>query len=228
MPTKPVKQFTAWSYSRLGDYLKCPAMAKYKHLDRLPVKESAALANGNAVHKTAEEYVIAKTAPKVIPTPLIHFKEEFTNLRKLRRKKDVSTEAQWCVTAKWEGHDWFGPAAWCRAKVDVFWLDKPTHMEIVDHKSGKIWPDNVEQLHQYATLAFSMQPKLQTVRAALWYLDQGEIVDREYKRADLPVMQQAWNAKVAPMLADKTFAPRPGNHCRWCDFSKERGGPCKY
>lgn len=225
MPTKPVKQFTAWSYSRLGDHSKCPLYAKLRHLDRLPEPESPALANGNAVHKTAEEYIKAKRTPKLLPRALANFKDDFAALRKV--KVPVKTEDQWCVTAKWESHDWFGPAAWCRAKVDVYYI-AGSHMEIIDHKTGKIWPDNVEQLHQYATLAFSIFPKIETVNASLWYLDQGEIVDRDYRRVDLPVMQGIWNKRVAPMLADKTFAPRPGNHCRWCNFSKEKGGPCKF
>ena len=50
----------AWSFSRLSDYQKCPAMAKFKYLDKIvnpDDQKSEALHRGARIHELAEGYL---------------------------------------------------------------------------------------------------------------------------------------------------------------------------
>ena len=37
-----------------------------------------------------------------------------------------------------------------------------------------------------------------------------------------------WEARRGQMQSDKIFAPKPGDHCNWCDYAARKGGPCKF
>jgi hypothetical protein len=69
------------------------------------------------------------------------------------------------------------------------------------------------------------------VQAELWYLDQGVIwpeAPNPVSVKQYPKLQKLWGQRTKAMLTDKTFKPRPGNACRWCTYSKAKGGPCQY
>jgi hypothetical protein len=107
--------------------------------------------------------------------------------------------------------------------------------KIIDFKTGKVRPENVEQLDLYAAVAIAHAPDhVQVIDAELWYLDWGEIIRRTYSRADALQLQKKYkkDKAVLRMLSDTTFKPTPGNHCRWCFFgqAKKGEGPglCKY
>jgi hypothetical protein len=227
MPTKAIQQFKAWSFSRLSDWEKCPAYAKYKHLDKLPVPQGPALERGEKIHKLAEQY--ATGLLKKIPDELKLFRKEFSALRKIKRQ--LSTEHQIAVDKNWMLTDWFGPEAWCRVVLDLVWLDtsKKT-LTIWDWKTGKINPAQASQLDLYALVGFVFGgEKIEHVRTAFQYLDQGESVPYACQRAEVPAQKKKWKDRAAPMLSDTKFKPTPSSMaCRFCLFSKGNKGPCKY
>lgn len=232
MPTKPTPQFTAWSYSRLKDWERCGLYAKLKYLDKLPEPQGPAMGRGNEVHKVAEAYVTAAKPPKGFPPELENFKKEFSGLRKdIASKKalNFSAEGEWAFTSRWTSTGWFDRDAWLRVKVDAAWTDsKSVELTVVDHKTGKRYPDHPDQLHLYGTVGFVMFPAVARVRAKLWYLDLGEEDEREYERGDLKRMIKTWEDRSRPLLADKLFAPRPNDKCKWCHYRKGNRGPCQY
>jgi len=222
--SKPSK-FDAWSYSRLIEWEACPLKAKLHHLDKIKEPEGPALARGSAIHKLAEDYVLARCVE--MPAELAKFKEEFEDLRS--RKRSLEVEADAAVTKDWEPCNWddWG-TCWLRGKLDVLFFIGTTAY-VVDHKTGKVHPENADQLDLYATVVMARRPDITVVEAALWYLDQGEVIQRAYTRAlDFERLKKQWNKRVKPMLADKTFKPTPGNACRYCWYgqgSKRKGGP---
>jgi CRISPR/Cas system-associated exonuclease Cas4 (RecB family) len=225
---KQVYQFTAWSYSRLSDYLLCPLKAKLKHLLKMKEPESPVLARGSAVHKEAADYVLGNS-PAKLPESLKLFPDEF----KLFRKLKALVETQWAFDSKWNPlpmpDGWFSPEAWLRIVVDTHvYIPKEKLIDIVDHKTGKIRPEQMEQLELYIIGGFLKYPEAQKARARFWYLDQGEERKVEYTRDQLPALQKKWEGKVKGMMVDKNFAPRPNDKCRWCHWRAELGGPCKF
>jgi hypothetical protein len=224
MPTRAVKRFDAWSYSRLHDYDECPARAKYQHLDKLPKgPEGPALLKGQAAHKDGELYATGRL--KKLPPSLELFAEEFNDLRKCKRILQV--EQQLALDDTWKPSDWFGPHAWLRAVLDVCYVED-NRLIINDYKTGKVRPENMPQLDLYAVVGFAHHPAVEAVDAAFWYLDAGEVNARSYVPADVPKLKAMWAKRTRKMLADTTFKPTPGHACRFCPYTHARGGPCKY
>jgi hypothetical protein len=220
VPIKAIKQFTAWSFSRLTDYEDCPRRAKFKHLDKYAEPGGPALERGSKIHKDCEAFVRGRLVE--LPPSLARFPEEFAELRKIA--KDVAVEQQLAVDADWRPCDWFGPQAWLRVVVDASHRSAETEVStivMVDYKTGKIYPDKVDQLDLYGLVGLAYHPDIKRVDGAFWYLDQGEIINRSLLRgAEETRCRKVWAKRVKPMLADSTFAPTPGDGCRWCFFGQ--------
>lgn len=215
-------KITSWSYSRFSVYDKCPAKAKYKFIDKLPDPGNAAMERGNLIHKLAENYT--KGELKKLPPELKLFEEEFVELKK---SKPI-VEESWAFTKNWVKtvwNDWANCAL--RIKVDAACVDGED-LHIIDHKTGKKREGYEEQLSLYAVGGGLIFPKVKKIITHLWYLDSGERVEQEYAAKNTSKLQKEWDKKVQPMLNDTRFAPKPSNECRWCPFSKNKGGPCKF
>lgn len=222
-------RFTAWSYSRLSDYERCPAYAKYKHLDRLPTESGPAADRGTAIHKGAERFIL-KPSAKLLPE-LRLFKARLEQLRALR--KAVQTEAMWGFNRSWEPCKWDDwTNCWLRVKMDVSYLvPRQNVLDMVDWKSGKPKPDeHKDQLKLYGVAGLRMYPDIKEARGFLHYTDHGPKLDAKLvvKRGEEKALIKFWEKRAKPMFNDTRFAPRPGCYCTWCDFSKEKGGPCRF
>lgn len=223
MAIPTIKKITSWSYSRYAQYNKCPAAAKYKFLDKLPEPPSPAMERGNQIHKLAENYT--KGIIKPLPPELRLYKHEFEILKKGKPmvEETFAFRSDWTETM-W--NDWNGCAV--RIKVDAALPDEDL-LYIIDHKTGKPKDGYEEQLSLYALGGFLKFPHIEKVSTQLWYLDDpSPPVVLEYTKDQMKQLQEDWDAKVRPMLNDTRFSPKPGNHCRWCAFSKSKGGPCKF
>lgn len=226
MPIKATKRFTAWSYSRLSDYESCPRRAKFKHLDKLVEPAGPALARGSDIHKECEGYVTGRLVE--LPESLARFPEEFAALR---ARKDVETERQLAVTAAWQPCEWFASNAWLRVVVDATYAGADATEAgrvLLDYKTGRVYPDKVDQLDLYGLIAFAYHPGLKRVDSAFWYLDAGEVINKSLVVAEVAKLKKKWEKRVAPLLADEAFLPKAGDGCRWCFFGqggKAKGGP---
>jgi RecB family exonuclease len=236
MYAKPTN-ITAWSFSRYSTYKQCPQKAKYLYIDKLKEPVGQALERGSAIHTLAEEYIKGKILR--LPPELKEFADDFKKHRKdyKQAKESMVCEDQWAFTKAWtetQWNDW--THCWLRVKIDFAeHLDEET-LRVRDWKTGKFREeqneDYLEQLSLYALTALMLHPHVNKVITELVYLDQGRVFpDNDnliFTRADLPKLKAGWEKKVAPMLKDKKFAPRPNDLCRWCHFRKDNGGPCKF
>ncbi len=237
MVTAAIPKVISWSYSRYADYKSCPAKFRYKHLDKLREPANPAMERGSAIHKLAEDYT--KGVLRTLPKELKLFEQEF---KKLRAEKIKIVEDNWSFKRDWTGttwNDWTG--CWLRVKLDVAYTNVEHNALVpIDHKTGKFsdWklPDYLEQLELYGTAGLVQQPAIAVVSPRLWYIDQGRIYpdpekgedEIEYFRKDEKPLRKKWEAKVAPMFADKVFKPTPGDACTYCHYRKSNGGPCKF
>lgn len=227
MPVKPhIPQFHAWSYSRLSAWEDCPLRAKLKLLDRRPEPEGPALARGNDIHKKAEKFASGQV--RSLPQELGLFKDEFKDLKKAK----PLLEQQWAFTRDWEPCDWFGKEAWLRVVCDAVRVEPPK-ATVIDHKTGKIRHGYQDQVELFALATLAKYQDINEVETQLWYLDHGLIIPEApeewiFRREDEKKLRTKWEKRSKPMLLDKTFAPRPGGHCRWCHFSASKQGLCKY
>lgn len=220
---------TAWSYSRYADYRQCPLKFKLKYIDKLPDPGSPAMQRGNDIHKMAENYVLAPRKPK-LPPELKNVKLELDHCR----TAGAMAELPWGFRADWswnERNDWFGSDVWFRMKADVAIEYEDNTGLVGDWKTGRKYDENREQIELFGAVSLMRFPDWATVDVRLWYTDVDPAdneVRYEFTRAEGAVILRDWEKKVVPLFKDKRFAPTPNDKCRWCPFSKAKGGPCKF
>lgn len=217
---------TAWSYSRYADYKQCPLRFKLKYIDKLPEPGSPQMQRGGDIHKEGELYLTAPKKLKKVPESYKHFAEEMQQLRDL----NPLCEQQWGFTREWTPTGWFGATTWLRIVCDVAVKYDDNTVDLIDFKTGRKYDTNEEQVELFSAGAFMKWPEVEEVQTRLWYLDQpsdNEVL-RTYTRSDFERIRKEWEAKIVPMFKDRRFAPTANNKCRWCNFSKANGGPCKF
>lgn len=246
------KRLTSWSFSRWGQYEKCPLAAKFKFIDKLPEPGSDAMARGDAIHKAANAYIMGQSAR--LPAELKAHGDYFRELRKRykaytsgsRAARLIETEQTWAFRSDWTlttWDDWNG--CWLRIKTDIAYMEAvhdPTlgqinTLYVDDLKTGKkrdeMIEDYMKQLELYAVGGLVQHAGVvHHVIPRLVFVDYDPanaiVVGPTYNRSDIPRLQKEWGRRTAKMLKDETFKPRAGDHCRWCHFSKAKGGQCKF
>lgn len=239
MPIKRIQQIEAWSYSRLVEWENCPFKAKAKFLDKIEEPSSKAKDAGSKADKEAELYATGML--KECPKSLERFKVEFDELRKMKRI--LRPQFELALDRDWQPTSWFAedgkPAPWVRIKMDMMYVKDEAKgkkavviRNVIDYKNGFIRKTDEDQLELYAIGALCMdEPALDITRTCLWYLKEGVIVPEKgllFMRSDLPALKKKWEKRVAPMLADTAFVPRPTGRCLYCHLQKSKGGPCAF
>lgn len=225
MVKKAAQRITAWSYSRAKDYKQCPQKAKFKYIDKLPDPGSPAMERGNIIHKQLEEYVIGKIS--TLPKELERHKKRLDAWRKAHPKGKIHVEQQWAFDSNWNPVDWFSPNAWLRVKMDLC-EEEGIVVHGVDHKTGKFRAGEYsDQMQQYCAAMLLRFPKAKEAHMELMFHDVEGTAKTFLKRQFLSDVLAKMKKNVEPMFADTRFAPLPGPLCKWCPYSKEKGGPCK-
>jgi len=219
-------QVKSWSYSALAQYEMCPAQYKYARIDKLPQPPVAAFERGNRIHKEAEDYLTGKLFE--VPTSCQNFASQFEQLAQM----SPLVEHEVCFDRKWRPSGWRDwNKTWFRSKVDAAVIYPDNTATIVDHKTGKKYATNEDQIELFSLTFMIRYPELKEVEARLWYLDvpgkDGEIV-REFDASQKEALREKWERKVQPLFNDTLFAPKPNDKCKWCPFGVSKGGPCRH
>jgi hypothetical protein len=240
-----------WSPSALKAYEECPRRTKYERVDYLCPKcfkgrlnkrgtcdkcgrekppEAPALARGTALHEEAEMYIRGQR--KTIHPDLKKVAKELRLLKADYAKQKVRVELNLAFTQDWKMTGWTDEDVYVRFKVDVLHFPEPKLSVVKDWKTGKLRPGEVfdDQLMGYAVASLTAGFGERT-RAELIFTDQGQTVTSEAGEltlVQLPKAQKALDKRASKMMNDPKFNPRPGNYCRWCAFSANNGGPCRF
>jgi hypothetical protein len=225
----------AWSVSRLDDYEKCPAKLLYK-LRRVPVAQpSVSGQQGIDEHKQAEQYV--KGELKALPPVLKLFK---LDVQHIKVHHDPEAEAEVAFTRNFKSlTGWFSKDTWFRGKLDLRFKsvdekERPV-INVVDYKTGKVKPfkDLADQSRVYAMVSLHAHPEAHAARVQFWFTKFGvrvpEAAPTVYVRKTmLEGTTREYILRAKRMEQEKKFAPRPSAEaCRFCDYSKHKGGPCQ-
>jgi hypothetical protein len=196
------------------------------------------IARGNRMHEDLEMYVTGRRGQ--LPKDLQGAKPLANALRSAYKDTKVKVEMDFVLGSNWEVISKFSKDAWIRAKIDILHLVSPTEVVVIDWKSGGVDRDSgapknpgkyADQLSVYSTVVLSALPAIEKVTTKLLFLDatvDQEIPGEPLLRKNLKKSQDAWTKRVKAMLTDKVFAPRPGYACRYCPFTKNVGGPCRF
>lgn len=214
-----------WTYSRLSDYEKCPALYEGRYLNRWPgyVRPPApALDRGNKMHELMETAVLKK---KPLTGALARYNAFIIGLR--QEWPSITTEEELALDRHWRPTTWRSFDMWWRGKMDVECLNlKKQRGKVVDWKSGGIYGSNADQVRLYAGVMFERHPSIVECEVELVYLDQRQGIAEQIARSDWPEKKEEFTKRATGMLTAKSFPTKPGNHCDYCDFGPRKGGPC--
>lgn len=223
----------AWSYSSLTTYETCPLKDKFRR-DKAPKPFNKYLTRGIAVHQLGEDYLNGKL--KKVPTEYAQFAKPLAELK----KAGAQAELELAFTRQWEPTEWFGDRTWFRCKLDVQHEgpsqpdkkgDVGALLRVIDFKTGrpKEYPEQ-ERINVMAALLG--EPEAVAATMEFWYLDQGVVLPKKpklYVRKNmLSGAMKEYTIRAARMEAEKKFLPKKGSHCSYCDYSRRKGGPCKF
>jgi hypothetical protein len=208
-----VKPFS-WSYSKLKNYRNCPK--KHYHVDvarDFAEGKSAALEEGNAIHKAMEER--CRDGTPLPPAYRDYEKEAAEALAVTPEGTIMMVEEQAAIRDDFSACSWRDPRAWLRMKIDFAKVSGPI-ASLRDWKTGKINEES-EQLALTAQWVFSKFPAVQLVVTRFVWLGNNWSTRVDFKREDmvslwrglLPEIQQYQEA-----VRTTTFPPRPSGLCR--------------
>lgn len=207
-----------------------------------PLVKAEPLERGSRLDKSLEEYITGREneldgelGNPVVQTHAVALRKEYAAGR-------VGVQYEIVLNDKWQPVHKFDRSAWLRTKLDVLWRKAKTAWRVLDWKSGGIdkrtgeareAPEKYDnQLELYGIVTLASFPEVKKTNAALIFVDaRNPVVERAagtVTRKALPVLQEKWQNRVAPMLNDSEFSPRPGFYCTFCPFAKGKGGPCMF
>ena len=222
------KNPNTWSYSRFAVYDMCPLQYKLKFIDKIPEPHSPAMARGNEIHLKAARFLQRAPGYEDVPEECSNLTTSMIELRDL----DPIVEKKWAFDTKWKPTKYFADNVSLRSILDAGVVYEDNTMDIIDHKTGRKYATNQDQMELFALTAMCQYPKVTAITTRLWYHDvadrnDNQVID-EFDAKDRPKLQDKWERKVAPMFVDDIFAPRPNDKCRWCSFNADNGGQCRF
>lgn len=218
----------AWSYSAWAMYALCPLKYKLAKIDKVPEPGSPAMQRGNEIHVGVAAYITGKAAG--LPAAAMQHQVMVDLIEQLRAfpAQSREIEQQWGFTSNWQPTGWFAKDTWFRSVLDAGVMYDDLTYEDVDFKTGKRYGSNDEQMETQAlSVMVKFKPVLH-VTTRLAYLDSGEFEFAEFPVSHKERLKDKWEKKVAPLFNDTVFAPRPNEKCRFCSFSKSKGGQCAF
>jgi hypothetical protein len=209
----------AISYSGMSLYKQCPKLWHDSYILGNKSPSGPAAERGTRLHDALEKFFKGEFIFPVADKTLAPWERYMKTLMRF----EPSAEAEVAVDQFWRPVAFDDPGAWFRGKKD---LDVRTSIRkhIFDWKSGKIYPDHVQQGKAYVAL----DPE-----------DWDEYVVK-FAYLDIPLHVQKWRYTAPQKLEirgeidqvievirmDEEHRATPGDKCQWCHKSWRRGGDC--
>lgn len=214
MPKYPISplaaKYAAWSFSKAGVALSCPAQFKHKYVLKTASAPSTTDANigiaahsilefltGGASYAESRKIALEKTPLTSSELEELHmfedailaFMKRFDMFCKRNNVVEVLREADWAFDADFNPCAFFDKNAYFRGKVDLAMKTAAGDLFIIDHKSGSakdLTKDykKRQQLNSYAVLALASVPDIGGVRAGIHFLQTQDIPFMDYVRVD--------------------------------------------
>lgn len=216
------------SYTMFGTWKTCPQKYAYRYIERLPSTrpKSPQAERGTAVHNSIERFFKGEH-DELHPEIAGKYGQWMTDLR----GHPAHVEYRFAVNADWEPVEYKDPEAQWRGFIDLWVLPSEGNKvnTLFEWKTGGIYDDHAEQADLYATCMQSIAPpEVKETNVLNVYLDKGKNVQRGVNHLQLRGAQVLWENKRRGFEYDNDYVPNPGYYCRWCDYAKDNGGPCRF
>lgn len=231
-----------WSFTSWSTYNTCPAKYKFKYEQRLKgLPPGPAAQRGIDIHDSIDLYIRSEiSAEKLHPAINQEVMLPIMDLYRNHPNGERFTELPVYIKDTWEST--IKAFRWCTMVFDACraggdWQLKGTEekdphegiVSVAEWKSGSPKDDHKDQRMLYGPGALAWFSYYETVQVTTYYVE-GKFppVRTVFKRSAEEKLQKLWNGRVETIDNDEIKAPRPGMYCRWCDYAKDRGGPCMF
>ena len=227
-PLAQANQPFRWSFSQWETYNQCPAKWKFGSVLKLPRQPPGpAAARGLQIHDSVEKYILngdlsglhGAVKPKYIPV--------FDELRNHENgdrycEKKLGFDVDWAVAPPQSA------STSCVAILDAVRFCNDGTVKVYEWKSGKPKDTHSDQRKLYALSSF-INWRATKAEVTTFYLEDTEVPQKlTIGASGADKLKTLWNDRIATMQRDQFCAPKPSVGCNWCDFSKARGGPCRF
>jgi hypothetical protein len=209
------------SLTKVTTHEKCALKYKFRYIMNLPETKGAAASRGVDNHKSIEDFI-------AIGTPLPSNLEFYHGWLESMRGPMAFPEHKIAVDSKWQLCGWEDPDAYLRAVVDLKYIVSPESIVNYDWKTGKIYPDHVDQKQLYAAMVSAEHPDALEIKSIHVYVDLNKNTEQSYHRDWIPNIKAGWDVRIERVARDEQHMPSPGYHCTWCGYSRKIGGPCRF
>jgi hypothetical protein len=227
-----MKNRTHWTISALKDFETCPAKYQYSYLFEaadwrklgykvVPDKGSPAMQRGTDIHATCESYLLGTVGVEGLHKDI---GPAWRSLLHGLKYMNAVPEQQWELEQGWHPKD--DGELWVRMKIDAHYRPSADCLVIIDFKTGKPYPQNMEQVEVYALAGFAMHDDVNLIKGELWYLDHDEPHEKAFTRAQAPKLARKWEQRADRLLTAVKYPPKPNRFCNWCPYNALKGGPC--
>lgn len=231
-----------WSFSQWENYNSCPARWNFKSVLKLPgTPPGPAAARGLSMHDRCENYITGQIDVDMLlngdPTKrfgdkkeakisekYLHVLDEFKD----HPNGDRYTEHKLGFDAEWYLSGGISKTSACIGVLDAVRCESKV-LHIGEWKSGQPKDTHGDQRKIYALFGLRKWVHVDQVEVTTYYLEDTAPPQKLVVKATAEEKLKAlWNGRVEQMQSDKILAPKPGVHCRWCDYSKAKAGPCQF
>ncbi|TXH51683.1 MAG: PD-(D/E)XK nuclease family protein [Desulfurellales bacterium] len=213
----------AWSWTKLDVYRTCPRKFKYQFIDKIPQPDSPALKRGSEIHKGLESWLNGWQS--ALPEAAEKWRQP---LQRLKDQPTVKPEQALGLNKDWSlRKDWFGKDCWLRVKMDAYYFTAD-ELVAIDFKTGKYRIPSTDQVELYACAGIELAPHVKQVRAEFWFIDTEELYHKIYTVPEIQDSRRKFERAIVPMYNDTTWKATPSQECRWCPYSKTKGGSCEF
>lgn len=212
----------AVGWSKLDTYRTCPRKFKYQFIDKLPQPSSPALERGSRMHDELECYLKGWGG---LPEWAGSWGEP---LKALKAQPTLQSELALGFNKDWTlRENWFGRDCYLRVKMDAYYFGEK-ELVAVDFKSGRYRVPSDEQVELYGAAGLELAPHVETVRLEYWYLDTEETHSRTFTKAQTLEFRPKFDKEFQKIYTETQWKATPSRECRWCPYSKSKGGPCDF
>jgi len=216
-----------WSLSALNLFERCKFAYKGRYIDQIPDARplSGPVKRGIDTHAEIENYLLHGH-------PLsFDLNRKWGHAFQDIKQYELQVEHKIALNTFWEPDPNY-KTAWLRMVLDLK-AKKPSGYTVYDWKTGKEYDEHYDQKQLYSIGVMAEHPEVMSVRAVHVYLDLGKQTVREYHRDQLIAARSQWDSRVAKLANARNdpnydWIPSPNFTCRFCQFAKANGGPCKF
>lgn len=221
--------YPVYSYSKWNTFKQCPRKYKFQVVDGLPRSPAGPAAQrGTEIHNSVEA-LLKGEGDELHPEIEQAYGDYF---RYLRDNFECVPEMKFAFNRAFQVCEFDDPNALVRGIIDLAIIPSPDddQVDFQEFKTGRMYDDHFDQRYLYGLYGLLKYPHCTKAQVTGVYFDQGKNIPHMTERHFLGEHILNWE-KVRFGTMDKAhdtgeFEARPNVHCRWCDFSHHKGGPC--